>query len=143
VARAAGTSRPLVHAYFGDRRGLIDAIQIRVIRRLDDWVAHGLQRATTPRGRVAALVDGVFSFVEQEGEAWRLLTSSGGLDHPLLHRLRHRWAEAVAGGDPALLLAAEAVVAALVLATGGWTSAGVEPSDVTRVLAEVVEPRRT
>ena len=143
MARAAGTSRPLVHAYFGDRRGLIDAIQIRVIRRLDDWVAHGLQRATTPRGRVAALVDGVFSFVEQEGEAWRLLTSSGGLDHPLLHRLRHRWAEAVAGGDPALLLAAEAVVAALVLATGGWTSAGVEPSDVTRVLAEVVEPRRT
>ena len=110
------------------------AKQAWVRRDLDDWAAHGLQRATTPRGRVAALVDGVFSFVEQEGEAWRLLTSSGGLDHPLLHRLRHRWAEAVAGGDPALLLAAEAVVAALVLAT---------VADERRVLAEVVEPRRT
>ena len=81
--------------------------------------------------------------MRKQVEAWRLLTSNKNLNHPLLHRLRHRWAEAVAGGDPALLLAAEAVVAALVLATGGWTSAGVEPSDVTRVLAEVVEPRRT
>jgi hypothetical protein len=89
-------------------------------------------------------VDGVFSFVEQEGDAWRLLTSSGGLDHPAPAPTppplgRSRWPAATRP----LLLAAEAVVAALVLAAGGWTSAGVEPSDVTRVLAEVVEPRRT
>lgn len=141
IARAAGTSRPLVHAYFGDRHGLLDAVQVRIIRRLDDWVAHGLRRATTSRGRVAALTDGLFAFVDQEGDAWRLLGGSGGLDHPSFHRLRHRWSATVADGHGDRLLAAQAAVAALVLAAGGWTSAGVDPADVTQVLADLVDPR--
>jgi hypothetical protein len=78
--------------------------------------------------------------VDQDGDAWRLLASSGGLDHPLLHRLRHRWAVAVADGDPDRLLAAQAAVAALVLAAGGWATTGMEPDDVTRVLGALVDP---
>lgn len=130
-----------MHAYFGDRHGLLDAVQVRIIRRLDDWVAHGLRRAVTPRGRVAALADGMFAFVDQEGDAWRLLGRSGGLDHPSFHRLRHRWAATVAQEHADRLLAAQAAVAALVLAVGGWSSGGVDPAEVTQVLADLVDPR--
>lgn len=128
-----------MHAYFGDRRGLLDAVQVRLVRQLDEWVVHGLQRATTPRGRVAALVDGMFSFVDQHADVWRLLCASGGLDHPLVHRLRSRWAVTLADGDDRRLLGAQAVVAALVLAVGGWTTAGVDPAEVTDRLVPLVE----
>lgn len=90
---------------------------------------------------MAALTDGLFAFVDQEGDAWRLLGGSGGLDHPTLHRLRHRWAAAVADDHEERLLGAQAAVAALVLAVGGWSTAGVDPADVTRVLADLVDPR--
>jgi hypothetical protein len=50
---------------------------------------------------------------------------------------------AVADGDPDGLLAAQAAVAALVLAAGGWATTGIEPDDVTRVLCALVDPTPT
>src|SRR5690606_5808938 len=82
VAAEAGTSRPLVHTYFGDRRGLLDALQVRVVRRLSEWVEHGLGRARSTEEALNAMVTAVFSFVDQERDTWRFLSTSGGLDHP-------------------------------------------------------------
>lgn len=134
MARAAGTSRPLVHNYFGDRRGLVDAMQVRIVRRLDAWVEHGLGRARSSEEAVQALAEGVFSFVDQQRDTWRLLTTSGGLDHPDLHAVRSRWATSLGGDDPDRTVGATAVVAALLLGAGGWVSRGQEPAVVAKVL---------
>ena len=85
-------SRALVHTYLGDRRGLIDAVQVRIVGRLDTWVGHGLRRADTPEARLRALVQGVYAFVVAEHDAWGVLGTSGDFDHPALHGVRARWA---------------------------------------------------
>lgn len=135
VAQAAGTSRPLVHTYFGDRRGLLDAVQVRIVRRLADWVDHGLGRARDTDEAIQALTAGVFSFVEQERDTWRLLTTSGGLDHPDLHAVRARWTRTLGDDEPDRAIGAQAAVAALLLGAGGWVARGEEPSVVGTVLA--------
>lgn len=143
MAAAAGVSRSLVHAYLGDRRGLVDAVQVQIIGRLDTWVGHGLRRATTPPDRLRAIVHGTFAFVEAEQDAWGVLGASGGLDHPALHGVRARWTAALVGGDgpgssdePAVL-AAQAAVGALVATVGTWTNRGVDPDDVCAVLGSL------
>jgi AcrR family transcriptional regulator len=96
VAEAASVSRALVHAYLGDRRGLVDAVQVQVIGRLDAWVGHGFHRATTPTGGLGGRWStGTFAFVEAERDAWGVLSATGGLDHPALHGVRARWAAAM------------------------------------------------
>lgn len=144
VAAAAGVSRALVHAYLGDRRGLVDAIQVRIIGRLDTWVGHGLRRAEG-RGReaaLAALVDGVFAFVAAEQDGWGVLGTTGGLDHPALHGVRARWARALSAEGPSrdrhpgsrADVAAQAAVGALLAGVGTWVNRGVEPAEVIAVL---------
>ena len=130
VAVAAGVSRPLVHTYLGDRRGLIDAVQVRIIARMDTWVGHGFGRASEPVGRLRALVGGLFAFVADEHDGWSVLVASGGLDHPALHGVRARWTAALAAGVPTQEVPAQVVVAALLLGVGGWVSRGIEPAEV-------------
>lgn len=137
VAEAAGVSRTLVHAYLGDRRGLIDAVQVRIIDRLDTWVGHGLRRATSGRGRLTALVHGLFAYVDSERDAWGVLAASGGFDHPAFHGVRHRWA---AGLDGTEELAAQVVVAALVGGVGTWVNRGTSPEEVLAALTPMVAP---
>lgn len=134
VAEAAGVSRPLVHAYLGDRRGLLDAVQVRIVGRTDAWVGHGLRRATTPRESLQAITAGLFAFVEAEREPWSVLVASGGLDHPALHGVRGRWARRIAGDDRAGDVPAQAAVAALVFGVGGWVHRGVDPHEVVLAL---------
>lgn len=141
VAAEAGTSRPLLHTYFGDRRGLLDAVQIRIVSRFDAWTAHGLNRADNPLAVVRALTDGVISFVTHEPDSWSVLVASGGLDHPLMHRLCLRWSSliddpspgpsaATAEGDGPRGLTGELVVHALLGGAGGWVRAGVDAADI-------------
>ncbi|CAN5675023.1 hypothetical protein BH10ACT1_BH10ACT1_14100 [soil metagenome] len=130
VAVAAGVSRALVHAYLGDRRGLIDAVQVRIVGRLDGWVAHGLSRADGRDERVRALAGGVFAFVEAERDGWSVLAASGGLDHPALHGVRARWTKVLSDGRPRSEVVAQAVVAALLLGVSGWVNRGVETTEV-------------
>lgn len=140
MATAAGVSRALVHAYLGDRRGLIDAVQVRVIGRLDAWVGHGFGRAATRAGKLAALVHGTFAFVDAERDAWGVLVASGGLDHPAFHGVRGRWAAGLAtDGDPTDP-AAMAIVLAVVGGAGTWTNRGTDPTDVIRALAPLLRP---
>ncbi|MCB1039462.1 MAG: TetR/AcrR family transcriptional regulator [Acidimicrobiales bacterium] len=135
VADAAGVSRPLVHTYLGDRRGLIDAVQVRIIGRLDTWVGHGLARADSPADAWRAVVHGVLAFVESEHDGWSVLSATGGLDHPALHGLRQRWAATVAAGDDARShLASTAAIGALLLEAAPWANRGVDASEVLAVL---------
>lgn len=138
VALAAGTSRPLLHTYFGDRRGLLDAVQIRVVRRLGDWVEHGLKRSRTTEEALVAMVTATFSFVDQETDSWRFLTTSGGLDHPDLHALRARWVSVLVDHEPDRVIGAHAAVAALLLGAGGWVARGDEPDAVATVLGRLL-----
>lgn len=133
VADAAGVSRALVHAYLGDRRGLIDAVQVQIVGRLDTWVGHGLRRAESPRACLRALVQGVLSFVEQDPDAWGVLGATGGLDHPALHGVRARWAARLSEGidDD---LAGQAAVGALLAGAGTWVNRGVDPDRIDHAL---------
>lgn len=141
VAVAAGVSRALVHTYLGDRRGLIDAVQVRIVSRLDTWVGHGLDRAATTEARLRALVQGVFAYVEAERDAWGVLAASGGFDHPALHGVRARWTAALSVDDRADDLGPQAVVAALVAGVGSWVNRGTDPDDVVAVLRPLLHPR--
>ncbi len=145
VARTAGVSRALVHTYLGDRRGLIDAVQVRIVGRMDTWVGHGLGRASTPTDRLRAIVGGLFAFVEGEREAWSVLVASGGLDHPALHGVRARWAIGLtpdrgADADPVDEVPAQAVVAALLLGVGSWVNRGVDPATALEPLLRALAP---
>ncbi|MCU1356518.1 MAG: hypothetical protein JWM89_1936 [Acidimicrobiales bacterium] len=134
-------SRALVHAYLGDRRGLIDAVQVRIIGRLDTWVGHGLKRATTRDARLAALVHGVFAYVDDERDAWGVLAASGGFDHPALHGVRGRWAAAASVDDDPADVPAHAAVSALLGGVGTWVNRGVEAGTVLPILGRLlVEP---
>lgn len=134
MAAAAGVSRALVHTYLGDRRGLIDAVQVRIVARLDAWVGHGLGRAETSDARLRALAAGLLAFVEAERDAWGVLVASGGLDHPALHGARARWTAALAADDPDRVVAAQACIAALLLGASGWVHRGVDPAAVVAPL---------
>lgn len=140
VALAAGVSRASVHAYLGDRRGLIDAVQVRIVSRLDTWVGHGLGRAGTLDARLAAIVHGLFAFVEAERDAWGVLGASGGFDHPAAHGVRSRWASALATDDDTTEVAAQAVVAAALGAVGTWVNRGVDPAAAVAVLRRPLRP---
>jgi AcrR family transcriptional regulator len=146
VAAAAGVSRALVHAYLGDRRGLIDAVQVRVIGRLDTWVGHGLRRAEG-RGReavLAALVHGLLAFVAAEQDGWGVLSATGGLDHPALHGLRARWARALSMDDDRAEgdVAAQAAVGALLVGAGTWVNRGVEADELIVALRPLLHGQR-
>jgi AcrR family transcriptional regulator len=138
-------SRPLVHAYLGDRRGLVDAVQVRIIERLDRWIDTRTGRASTPTGQLRELIAGLLSFADRENDAWGVLAASGGLDHPALHQLRIRWVDALIDGDERRRLGAQAAVAALVAESGGWTARGVDHLAVEKVLAPLlaVDARRS
>ncbi|WP_254127185.1 TetR family transcriptional regulator [Aquihabitans sp. G128] len=134
VAAAAGVSRALVHTYLGDRRGLIDAVQVRIVGRLDARVAPSLARSEDHAARLRTLVGALFAFVGEEREGWGVLLASGGLDHPALHGVRARWAAVLADGAPGGEVAAQAAVAALLLGIGGWVGRGTEPGAVVAPL---------
>lgn len=138
VAEAAGVSRALVHTYLGDRRGLIDAVQVQIVGRLDTWVGHGLRRATTREARLRALVQGTFAFVDADRDAWGVLGASGGFDHPALHGVRARWAALLAADDVPGDLSGQLAVAALLGGVGTWVNRGVDPDDVVRGLLPVL-----
>ena len=133
-------SRALVHTYLGDRRGLIDAVQVQIVGRLDTWVGHGLRRATSPAACLGAIVQGTFSFVEADPEAWGVLGASGGFDHPALHGVRGRWTAALCADEGVDVVRAQAAVSAVLGGVGSWVNRGVDPDHVTRGLRPLLDP---
>ena len=73
IAQRAGVSPGLVAHYFGDKDGLLEATFRTLARRIADQVHQRLQLATTPRGRVQAIIDsnlGPEEFDQRTGSAW-------------------------------------------------------------------------
>lgn len=140
VAEAAGVSRALVHRHLGDRRGLHDAVQVRVITRLDRWVAHGLDRARDTPQRCRALVLGTWSFVEAETGGWSVLGVTGGFDHPAMHGLRTRWAATLADEPGPRRARAGFAVAGLIGGIGSWVHGGVDPDDLVTTFEHTMDP---
>lgn len=138
VAEAAGVSRALVHTYLGDRRGLIDAVQVQIVGRLDAWVAHGLRRADDRGAALRAVVHGSIAFVDEERDGWGVLAASGGFDHPALHGVRSRWAGRLSVDGHPTDLAAQAAVGALLANVGTWVARGIDPDDAVAALAPLV-----
>lgn len=142
MADAAGVSRALVHAYLGDRRGLIDAVQVQIVGRLDTWVGHGIRRGETTPARLRAIVQGVLAFVEAEQDAWGVLGASGGFDHPALHGVRSRWASVLTADGDLDEVRAQAAVSAVLGSAGSWVNRGIDPAEVEAALAPLLRGDR-
>ncbi len=73
IASRAEVSPGLVAHYFGDKDGLLDAAFRSLARRVGMQVRARLHRATTPRERIQAVIDGNLSpteFERRTGTAW-------------------------------------------------------------------------
>jgi betaine-aldehyde dehydrogenase len=73
IAGRAGVSPGLVAHYFGDKDGLLEAAFRSLSRRVGDQVRARLARASTPRGRIQAVIDANLApaeFEQRTGTAW-------------------------------------------------------------------------
>ena len=73
IASRAGVSPGLVAHYFGDKDGLLDAAFRSLARRVGTQVRTRLYEASTPRGRIQAVIDGNLApeeFDQRTGTAW-------------------------------------------------------------------------
>jgi AcrR family transcriptional regulator len=105
VADAAGVSRSLVYAYFGDRDGLAAEVYVRILGRLDEHLGIDLP---VDEAAIRRIVGGCMAFAETNRAAWRLLVSDPSRQHPVVRqaraeravRISARW-QALPAGDPA------------------------------------------
>jgi AcrR family transcriptional regulator len=123
VARAAGVSRSLVYAYFGDRGELIAAVHLHTLSDLDDELSSLLSDVPEDKRRLAHVVRHYFELADRYAPSWPLFAAAGAIDHPAVREARddrcHRIAEEW-GGGPAEHLLARGLVAALEAAATEW-----------------------
>ena len=125
VARAAGVSRSLVYAYFGDRGELVAAVHLHTMRDLDGELSQLLADVPVDEGRLRKVVRTYFSIVERNAESWALFSAGGTLDHPALQEARRARCQRIAdtwGGGPAERLLARGIVGMLEAAASEWVA---------------------
>ncbi|HKY66205.1 MAG TPA: TetR/AcrR family transcriptional regulator [Acidimicrobiales bacterium] len=123
VARAAGVSRSLVYAYFGDRGELVAAVHLHTMRDLDAELSQLLADVPVDESRLHRVVRTYFGIVERNAESWALFSAGGALDHPALLEARRARCQRIAdtwGGGPAELLLARGIVGMLEAAASEW-----------------------
>ena len=123
IAEAAGVSRALVYNYFGDRGGLIAAIYLRSLRRLDGEIERAIDPGATDAERLHSMVLCYLRFARESSIAWRLIGSTATMDHPdVLAARRERFDQLSRnwGDTPEARIAARAVVGFLEAATLEW-----------------------
>jgi AcrR family transcriptional regulator len=98
VADAAGVSRSLVYAYFGDRDGLVAEVYLRVLASLDATLTLPLP---DDRAALAQVIAACMRFARDQPTAWRLLATDSVRRHPNVVQARadRVHALAVMGGD--------------------------------------------
>lgn len=79
LAAAAGITKPILYAHFGDKAGLGAALAQRVVEELNETLLGGLITGASAEDRVRATVEAFVGFVEREPELYRFLVA-GGLD---------------------------------------------------------------
>jgi len=145
IAEAAGVSRGLVYNYFGDKQGLIAAVYVRGMQRLDERLAAAVEGVDElGEERVQRVVRAYLGFAADSARGFSALVgSSTHRTHPeakearrqRIEELAERWFSGVTG--PVL---ASGVVGLLEGAALGWLEKAdeVELDEVAAVVAALL-----
>lgn len=82
VADAAGVSRSLVYAYFGDRGGLVAEVYLHSLRDLDAELAKALDHGLADEAQLRRVVRRYLVFARDNEATWTLMTRAGRMPHP-------------------------------------------------------------
>src|SRR4051794_22141120 len=129
VAEAAGVSRGLVYNYFGDKQGLVAAVYLRTLQRLDEQLAAALDGGEGPEELLREGGRGYLAFAHEHARGFRYrVGNTTATAHPdvraarldRVRRAAHEWA---AGDDDAVLVG-HAIVGLLETVTLEWLAEG-------------------
>lgn len=123
VASAGGVSRALVYAYFGDRGGLLAAVYLHNLQRLDREVGRALDDRLPDELRLRRLVRRYLLFARDNRESWDLMVATGAILHPAIQGARRARIERIASSwaaEPSARLIAHSVVGLLEAGTQDW-----------------------
>ena len=123
VAHAAGVSRSLVYAYFGDRGELIAAVHLHSLSGLDAELSALLADVPVDEGRLGAVVHHFLVLADQNADSWQLFAAAGAVEHPAVQAARQARCQRIAdtwGGGPAERLLARGLVGLLEAAASEW-----------------------
>jgi len=142
IAEAAGVSRALVYNYFGDKGGLIAAVYLRSLGRLDQQLRREVDPTAPDGERLQAVVRSYLTFAVENAAAWRLIGSTATMEHPEVLKARHDRFEQLArdwGDTPEARITARAVVGFLESATLDWIENGeVDIDHITDLLSRIL-----
>jgi AcrR family transcriptional regulator len=127
LAAAAGITKPILYAHFGDKAGLGAALTARVVEELNETLLAGLVTQASAEERVRATIDSFIGWVEREPELYRFLVAGGLDDMELVSQIGNQitvvlgTALRAAGGDsgPAELWS-YAIIGAVFVAAEWW-----------------------
>jgi AcrR family transcriptional regulator len=123
VAEAAGVSRSLVYAYFGDRGGLVAAVYLHNLEELDAWISKALDAGLPDEVRLRRIVRRYLVFARDNEAAWTLMATAGTLQHPAVQGARRARIERIArtwNDQPSARLVAQAVVGLIEAGAQDW-----------------------
>jgi AcrR family transcriptional regulator len=130
VADAAGVSRSLVYAYFGDRGGLLAAVYLHSLAGLDEELSSLLNDVPVNESRLRALVHRYLCLVRDNAASWPLFAACGALEHPAVQQARRARIQCIAdtwGGGPVERLLARGVIGMLEAGASEWVEHRVCP----------------
>lgn len=123
VAHAAGVSRSLVYAYFGDRGELIAAVYLHSLAGVDADLSALLRDGPVDESGLAVVVRSYLKLAEENADSWRLFAAAGAIAHPAVQEARKARCQRIAvtwGGGPAERLLARGLVGMLEAASSEW-----------------------
>ena len=123
VADAGGVSRSLVYAYFGDRGGLIAAVYLHNLERLDAELGRALDERLPDEVRLRRLIRRYLLFARDNRASWNLMAAAGALQHPAIQGARRARIERIASAwadEPSARLVARSVVGLLEAGAQDW-----------------------
>jgi len=143
VADAAGVSRSLVYAYFGDRDGLVAEVYLGVLDELEAALSPHLPgELPTDEAVLRLVVELCMRFAREQPAAWRLLVTDSVRRHPAIVRSRTRrvaMLAGVSGDDAGEVLVADAVLGLLEAGVLHWLDySDLPPEDAAALLASVL-----
>ena len=123
VAEAGGVSRSLVYAYFGDRGGLIAAVYLYNLERLDAELGRALDERLPDEVRLRRIIRRYLLFARDNEASWDLMAAAGVLQHPAIQGARRARIERIASAwadEPSARLIAQGVVGLLEAGAQDW-----------------------
>jgi AcrR family transcriptional regulator len=131
IARAAGTSKPVIYRYFTDKADLYRAVVTQMAGSLLGRIVAAMDGVTEPRAEIAAGVDAFLSVLEEDPELYRFAMThqsdavddvvrdyTAGIGEIITQRLREHLTEQ--GRDPAAAAPWGIAMVGLIRAAGDW-----------------------